>query len=260
MRDPALDIAQLSKRFAPTGGLLRWLTRGRGQRTPTVALDRIDLTVQSGEIVGVLGPNGSGKSTLLRCAAGLVVPDSGSVRVLGADPGRVGSTIRGRVGLVGRDDRSFDFRLTGRQNLEFFGRLQNAAGDALDARIREVIALTRLRDVADMPFRTYSTGMRQRLAVARAVLGYPALLLLDEASSGLDPGKRAALYAVLKHLADNTGVAVVLATHDLTEAQYLCSRLIVLDAGRIAAEGEYLAVEPVAEELFARDRADREVL
>lgn len=253
-----LEIRGLTKRFAGAGPLLRALSLGRARHRAVDALDGVDVDVARGEIVAVLGPNGSGKSTLLRCAAGLIVPSAGTVRVNGHDPAAIGTPLRGRIGLVARDDRSFDYRLTGTENLHFFGLLQGLRQNEIRARVTEVLGLVRLRDAASQPFRTYSTGMRQRLAVARALLGEPRLLLLDEASSGLDPGMRGVFHDVIERLAAETGVGVLLATHDLAEAQYLCSRVLLLDGGRLAGQGDYLAVEPMAEALFRRNRNEAE--
>lgn len=253
-----LDIQGLTKRFAGAGLLLRALSLGRARHRDIVALDGVDVRVERGEIVAVLGPNGSGKSTLLRCAAGLIVPTAGTVRVTGHDPAAIGTQLRGHIGLVARDDRSFDFRLTGIENLEFFSLLQGIGQSEIHARVSDALALVRLRDAGAQPFRTYSTGMRQRLAVARALLGEPKLLLLDEASSGLDPGMRGVFHDVIERLAAETGVGVLVATHDLAEAQYLCSRVLLLDGGRVAGQGDYLTVEPMAEALFRRNRNEAE--
>ncbi len=251
-----LSVQGLHKQYEPPGLLGRLLSFGRGRATAMHALAGVDLTVQRGEIVGLLGPNGSGKSTLLRCASGLLTPTSGTVRVDGQDPARVHTTLRGHIGLVVRDDRSFNHRLTGRQNLAFFAALQGVPRDRVEARCRHLLTSLHLTSVADRPFRFYSSGMKQRLSVARALLGEPSLLLMDEATAGLDPGKRSAFYDLLQKLIRERDIGVLYATHDLTEAQYLCTRVALLDEGRMVAEGDYLEVEPTAEALFRREATE----
>lgn len=250
MADALLAISDVRKRFEPTGTLTRLLSLGRTRGRAVDALRGVNLQVDAGEIVGLLGPNGSGKTTLIRCAAGLIRPDAGTVIALGANPAEDSHAVRGRIGLVLRDDRSFAWRLTGRDNLLFFARLQGIAPRHVDGRVRDVLEATSLDPVAEQPVRTWSTGMRQRLAVARALLGDPELLLMDEASSGLDPGRRDTFYSFLSTIVTERRIGVLYATHDLTEAQYLCDRVVLLDEGTVAAEGAYLDVEPSAEALF----------
>jgi len=253
---PLLMIDGVSKRYLGAGPIAWALSLGRAPRGDTLALDDVSMQVAPGEIVGLLGPNGSGKSTLLRCACGLLTPSRGTVRTLGEDPARIATTVRGRVGLVIRDDRSFNQRLTGLENLMFFAALQQIPRADVARRVREVMHELGLSAVAERPYRSYSSGMKQRLSVTRALLGQPELLLMDEATSGLDPGKRDAFYALLGRLIKERAMGVVYATHDLTEAQYLCDRVILLDEGRVVAQGEYLHVEPHAEALFRRERTE----
>lgn len=250
MADALLAITDVRKRFQPPGPLARLVSLGRARGHAVDALRGVSTHVNPGEIVGLLGPNGSGKTTLIRCAAGLIRPDTGSISALGADPAEDRNAIRGRIGLVLRDDRSFAWRLSGRDNLLFFARLQGLSAAVVHNRVREVLDATSLEPVAEQPVRTWSTGMRQRLAVARALLGDPELLLMDEASSGLDPGRRDTFYSFLSTIVADRRIGVLYATHDLTEAQYLCDRVVLLDQGTVAAEGAYLDVEPQAEALF----------
>lgn len=252
MAEALLHIQDVRKRFPAPGPLIRLLSLGRAHREDVDALRGVSLSLAPGEVVGLLGPNGSGKTTLVRVAAGLVRPDSGDVTALGHDPASGRDGIRGRIGLVLRDDRSFAWRLSGRENLLFFARLQGLDDATAIRRIARVLEDTSLEPVAERPVRTWSTGMRQRLAVARALLSEPRILLMDEASSGLDPGRRDTFYTFLTELVEREQIAVLYATHDLTEAQYLCDRVVLLDEGSIAAAGAWLDVEPVAEALFRR--------
>lgn len=252
-----LDIQHLGKVYAGAGWLTWALSLGRATRRTTQALDAVTLQVRAGEIVGLLGPNGSGKSSLLRCASGLLLPSTGTATVLGENPARITTRVRGRIGLVVRDDRSFNQRLSGRENLAFFAMLQQVPREQMADRIEQALVDLELQDVADRHFRYYSAGMKQRLSVARALLGDPAVLLMDEATSGLDPGKRGRFYSLLARLVQERGLGVLYATHDLTEAQYLCDRVLLLDGGRVVAQGAYLDVEPHAEALFRRETVER---
>ena len=253
-----LRVQDLEKRYAPAGFVSWASSLGRLRRTPVVALRGVSMDVRAGEIVGVLGPNGSGKSTLLRCVAGLLAPSAGRVEVLGRNPATLTTDVRGDIGIVVRDDRSFNQRLSGFDNLWFFARLQGLPRLDLEARIRNMLKRMALTEVGDRPYRYYSSGMKQRLSMARALLGHPRVLLMDEATSGLDPGKRDVFYAVLEELVRTDGLAVLYATHEMAEAQYLCERVVVLDRGIICASGRYLDVERTAEQLFIREQHETE--
>lgn len=248
-----LEFSGVHKRYDGDGPWARLLTLGRANRAPVEALRGVDLVVERGEIVGLLGPNGSGKTTLLRLACGLVRASAGSVRCLGEDPSAPSSAVRARIGLVAREDRSFNLRLGGRQNLEFYAALRQLSGAQRRERVAEVLRQAGLESVADRPVGSYSSGMRQRLSIARALLAEPDVLLLDEATAGLDPGRRDAFYALINALAANAKTGVLHATHDLTEAQYFCTRVALLDGGRVVASGDYLRVEPAAEAVFRRE-------
>lgn len=242
----------LGKTFPAAGAVERVLTLGRATRVGVTALHDVSLRVADGEIVGLLGPNGSGKTTLLRILAGLLAPDQGQVRVLGLDPCDERSDVRGRIGLVMRDDRAFHHRLTGRENLRLFARLQRIPRREREQTIERALVEAEIADRADRPYRTYSAGMRQRLGFARALVGDPAVLLLDEATSGLDPGLRASFAENLARRAA-AGIATVYATHDMAEARELCHRLVLLDQGRTVAAGSWDQVRAAAERVFGVD-------
>lgn len=241
--DIALDLDGLSHTYT------RRTLRGRRS---VDALRGVDLTVARGELVGLLGPNGSGKSTLLRCCAGLLRPTGGTARALGEDPSVPRSAIRGRIGWVVRDDRSFNLRLSGRQNLMLYALLEHVDGPA--QRIDDALAAARLLDVADRPYRFYSSGMKQRLCFARALLTDPPLLLMDEASSGLDPGLRDRFHAAVRERVD-AGAGVLFASHDLDEIEALCDRVALLVDGRIVRQGLWDDVADEARRVFA-ERAE----
>ncbi len=247
---PCLVLDDVVQVF-PGASRIPWLlSLGRLSRTDTTALHGVSLRVGAGEIVGMLGPNGAGKSTLMRAAAGLLAPTSGRVRVEGLDPSGIGGDARGKIGMVIRDDRSFSHRLTARQNLAFFAQLQGLSSEDLEENVARVLDSVALTSAADRPYRTFSSGMAQRLSIARALLRTPRLLLLDEATGGLDPGKKAVFYELVRALVDGEGLAVLYATHDLVEAEMFCDRLIVLDEGRMVADGTWSEVKDTAESVF----------
>jgi ABC-2 type transport system ATP-binding protein len=201
-----------------------------------LALDGITLDVTRGEIVALLGPNGSGKSTTLSVAAGILDPAEGTVVAGGirraADP----AGYAAQVGLVPQEPAVYD-ELTAEANLLFFGRLYGLSG--YDLRCRVAVALDRVGLTARGQERvcTYSGGMKQRVNLAAALLHDPPLLLLDEPTASLDPKSRDALFADLHRLRD-AGHAVLLTTHHLDEAETGCDRIVVLDKGRVAADGK----------------------
>ena len=215
---PAVQAVGVTKRFPVGGGYRQLLTFWR--RTFKTALRGVDLRVERGEVFGLLGPNGAGKTTLLKVLATLVLPNEGRALVHGYDVVRQGAQAKALVGYVVADERSFYWRLTGRQNLRFFGVLNNLPRRALEARIAELAGLLDLETALDTRVLAYSTGMRQRLAIARGLLADPAVLLLDEPTRSLDPVMAARLRGFLREeLAQRRGKTVLVATHSLEEVQ-----------------------------------------
>ena len=230
-----IHVVDLVKDFhspASWGQILRG--RWRGEVVP--ALCGVSLDVGAGEIVGICGPNGAGKSTLLRILAGLVLPTRGTVTVCGLDA-RLGNVAqRQQVSYVVGDERSFSWRLSGRQNLEFFAALHGPDRVASRARVQLLIELVGMAGCADRPFREYSTGMRQRFVVARGLLSDPRVLLLDEPTRGLDPAASASLRAILRDaVVQAPGRTVHCATHDLGLVKAFCDRVVIIDQGRVTA-------------------------
>jgi heme exporter protein A len=208
----------------------------------TPVLGHVDLTVAAGELVVLVGPNGAGKTTLLRVLAGLLRPSGGELALFGVDVRRGADAVRGRLGYVGHETGCYP-DLTGAENLAFYAALF-ALRDAR-TRIEELLAWAGLEAAAQRPVRTYSRGMQQRLALARALLHRPALLLLDEPFTGLDPEAAEHLAARLAALRAE-GCALVLATHDLDRTAPLATRTTVLHHGRIVWEGTGAAAEIAA--------------
>jgi ABC-2 type transport system ATP-binding protein len=226
----AILTEALTKIFRrPTGPLRR-------PGTPVPAVQSLDLALPQGALLGILGPNGAGKTTLLKLLATLLLPTSGRLIVGGVDALRDPRRARARVGLVTGDERSFYWRLTGRQNLAFFGALYAIEPRRARHRAGELAAALGIAEVLDAPVDTYSSGMRQRLALARGLLHDPALLLLDEPTRSLDPEAAASLRQMIARLARQGGHTVVLVTHAPEEARALCTHVGTMREGRLELE------------------------
>jgi len=198
------------------------------------AVDGIDLVVEPGEIFGLLGPNGAGKTTTMKMLATLLIPTSGTIRVLGIDPLDRPREVRARLGAMLSGERSLYWKLTGRENLEYFAALYHVPPGETKTRIANVLAAVKLADRADDYVERYSTGMRQRLALARALLPNPPLVVLDEPTVGLDPQASRDLRDRVRELKAQ-GRTVLLTTHYMEEADQLCDRIAIIDHGRIVA-------------------------
>ena len=212
-------------------------TRGITKRFgPVTALTGVDLDVAPGEIVTLLGPNGAGKSTLMRILATLVLPDTGTAWIHDSDVVTQASAARQSLGLALADDRSWYWRLTGRQNLAFFAALHALPRRMIPVRINDVLADVGLTDAADRRFDQYSTGMRARLTLARALLPSPPVLLLDEPTRSLDPVAAAGFRRQVSRLVAERRLAVLFATHDLHEASTIANRILILASGRVVQD------------------------
>ncbi len=203
------------------------------------ALVDIELQITEGERLALLGPNGAGKTSFLKLIGGLTLPTCGRILFRGLDVTTHHAELRRAVGLVMNEERSFYWRLTGRQNLEFFGTLDNMRGESLLQRIAEVSELVGIKPHLDKAVGSYSSGMRQRLAVARGLLSDPAVLLLDEPTRTLDPiGAAEQLDFMEKRLNNDLNKTLLIATHRLEEVARLCTRLVIFKAGRLVAEAK----------------------
>lgn len=234
---PAVRVEGVTKRF-PRRRPLSEIVRAPFARPKQDVLRGVSLEVREGEFFGLLGPNGAGKTTLFKILATLVLADAGEVRVDGIDPGRDPDGVKARLTPVIADERSLYWRLTGRENLRLYAALYGLRGTERDDAVARMLAAVELEEAADRMAGTYSSGMKQRLLIARALLSRPKVLLLDEPTRSLDPvGARAFRRFLRSELVDRQGCTVLLATHDADEAFELCDRLAVLDRGRVVAQG-----------------------
>jgi ABC-2 type transport system ATP-binding protein len=232
---PAVETRDLVKTFE-RGRRTIWqrVRREPDKRDRFRAVDGIDLVVEPGEIFGLLGPNGAGKTTTMKMLATLLIPTSGTIRVLGIDPLDRPRDVRARLGAMLSGERSLYWKLTARENLEYFAALYHVPPGETKARIANVLAAVKLADRADDYVERYSTGMRQRLALARALLPDPPLVVLDEPTVGLDPQASRDLRDRVRELKAQ-GRTVLLTTHYMEEADQLCDRVAIIDHGRIVA-------------------------
>ena len=225
----------------------RALTKTYGDFT---AVDAVDLDVERGESFGILGPNGAGKSTTMKMLGATLQRTAGDLLILGRDPATEGPTIRAHLGVVPQQD-NLDSELTVSENLYTYGRYFGLPKSYLVPRIDELLAFAQLEEKRAAKVDALSGGMKRRLTIARGLVNEPSILLLDEPTTGLDPQARHVLWDRLFRLKE-TGVTLVITTHYMDEAEQLCERLVVMDGGRIVAEGAPAAL--------IRDHSTREVV
>jgi len=223
--DCAIEARQLVKTYAV-----------RGTKHGIRALDGLDLTVPRGMIFGLLGPNGAGKTTAVKILTSLARPDTGSARVEGIDVLARPGQVRHVIGVVAQRSGA-DPTATGRENLILQGRLYGMRGGSVRARADELLAHFDLTEAAGRLVKTYSGGMQRRLDVALGLMHRPAVLFLDEPTTGLDPESRAAMWQEIARLASRDGLTVLLTTHYLEEADRLAGRLAIVDRGRVVTTG-----------------------
>ena len=223
--DRAIEARQLVKTYAV-----------RGEKHGIRALDGLDISVPRGMIYGLLGPNGAGKSTTVKILTSLARPDSGEARVEGVDVLARPGQVRHMIGVVAQRSGA-DPTATGRENLILQGRLYGLRGATVRARADELLAHFGLTEAAGRLVRTYSGGMQRRLDVALGLMHRPAVLFLDEPTTGLDPESRTAMWQEIARLAGGEGMTVLLTTHYLEEADRLASRLAIVDRGRVVTSG-----------------------
>ncbi|MBU1227974.1 MAG: ABC transporter ATP-binding protein [Actinobacteria bacterium] len=200
-----------------------------------VAVDGIDFEVRPGEVFGFLGPNGAGKSSTMRMIGSVSPVTGGTLRVLGLDPATDGPEIRSRLGVVPQED-NLDHELTVNDNLVIYGRYFGMPRKVIDERVAELLKFAQLEERKGSTVEPLSGGMKRRLTIARGLINQPELLLLDEPTTGLDPQARHLLWDRLYRLKQE-GVTQIITTHYMDEAEQLCDRLVIMDGGKIVAEG-----------------------
>lgn len=240
MEIPALETYNLTKIFRKTNRSSR--KHGLGKllpkpKTPVRVIDSVNLTIEKGEVFGVLGPNGSGKSTLIRIVATLLLPDGGWARVYGHDVVKDQDAVRWLISRVSAD-AAFFRRMSAMENLMHTAMLYNIPVKDAKKRVEEMLGRLDMRkDKLNEPIADLSRGMQQKVAIVRAFLTKPALLLLDEPTTGLDPKSKREVQKFIKELRADGEATVLLTTHDMEEAEILCDRIAILNKGKISALG-----------------------
>ena len=233
----------------------RGLTKKFGDFT---AVDGIDFDVAKGESFGLLGPNGAGKSTTMRIIAATSRRTSGTISILGRDPEEHGPQVRAHLGVVPQQD-NLDTELTVTENLYIYGRYFGLSKKFVNKKVEELLAFAQLEEKKNVKVEALSGGMKRRLTIARALVSEPDILMLDEPTTGLDPQARHILWDRLFRLKED-GVTLIITTHFMDEAEQLCDRLVVMDKGKIMAEGspaeliKQYATREVLEVRFGSDR------
>jgi ABC-2 type transport system ATP-binding protein len=208
--------------------------KGKKGKPDVVALDDVSLEIPQGEIHGLLGPNGAGKTTLVKILSTVLLPTSGRARVLGHDVVDETKAVRPLIGIVFGGERGLYWRLTGRQNLEYWGALYKLSARETKERTQRLIERVGLTERADERVETYSRGMKQRLHLARGLIGDAKILFLDEPTTGMDPLAGREFRALIAELKDE-GRTILLATHDMVEAETVCDRVTLIDRGKLIA-------------------------
>jgi len=210
---------------------IRGLTKEFGELK---AVDSIDLSIKEGEIFGLLGPNGAGKTTTLSMLSTILNPTKGKASVCGHDIVKDRNSVRHCIGIVFQDP-SLDDDLTARENLYFHGRLYGMTEEGIGAKSQEVLALVELMDRANSLVKTFSGGMKRRLEIARGLMHHPKVLFLDEPTLGLDPQTRRHLWEYISKINEKEKMTIILTTHYMDEADFLCDRIGIIDKGKIIA-------------------------
>jgi len=243
-----LEFNNVSKHFRPPLLYYNLFTLNL-QRPLTKALINISFHLEEGKILGILGENGAGKTTLLKIISTLILPDKGSVRVGNFQADKDDDKIKSIIGLVTCEERSFYERLTGKQNLEFFASLYGLNSKQTKTRINHLFRLFKI-DYSDRLFNTYSTGMKRKFSLARALLHNPCIILFDEPTKSLDYNSAQELKALIKNL-KNEGKTIILTTHNIERAENLCDLFMILHKGRIYGFGTFKDLKEKTQSLSA---------
>lgn len=236
---PMIEIVNVSMRFPVPRRYKEYVLQPFRKPGYVLALDNVNLRFEDGDKVAFLGPNGAGKTTLLKLIGGLLYPSAGYIALNGLRTDRANLEARREVGYILNEERSFYWRLTGSQNLEFFGALENLPAALLRTRIISLTKLVGLEKAIHLPVSGYSSGMKQRLAIARGLLGDPRVLIMDEPTRTLDPlATEDIRNLVYEKIHVSKSRILLIATHSLDEARQLCNKVCVINQGRILTYGD----------------------
>ncbi|HEX4277628.1 MAG TPA: ABC transporter ATP-binding protein [Bryobacteraceae bacterium] len=236
VRPSTISVRDVSMQFPVAKRYRELILQPFRSRRMHTALTGANLEVEKGDRIAIMGPNGAGKTTLLKLIGGLLLPSVGDIVVNGYSTVQHNTAARKSVGFVLNEERSFFWRLSAVQNLEFFGALDNLHGKDLQDRLRDLLHLVGLEKAADKPIATYSSGMKQRLALARGLIADPEVLILDEPTRALDPVACDELVdLILSRIHTDSGKTLLIATHRPEEALRLCNKVLVIDSGRLRA-------------------------
>jgi ABC-2 type transport system ATP-binding protein len=239
----SIQTKNLTKRFSKKKhrGLFGFLQREKTKKSETknndvtTALNKVNIKILPKELFGLLGPNGSGKTTMIKCLSTILIPDEGTAIVNGFDIHKETNKVRASLGMVVGGERTLYWKLTARDNLTYFSSLYKMPKKLAKKRIEELLETFKLSNRADERLEDYSTGMRQKVAIARALLHDPPILLLDEPTLGLDPNFSRQIRKKIKELVDKKGKTILLTTHYMDEADQLCDRVAFINDGNIVA-------------------------
>lgn len=233
-----IEVKNVTKRFILRKGFIESICHPFRRNKVVLALDSVNLNIEKGEIFALLGPNGAGKTTLIKILSTLILPDEGSVKISGYDLKTQEELAKAKIGLVIGEERSLYWRLTGRQNLEFFGTMYNLTKKQIKERIDNINHILEIDDL-DKPFENYSTGMKHRVALARCLISEPEVIFMDEPTKSLDPSSANKLRIFIKEtLVKKLGKTIFFATHQTDEANELADRVAIISNGRIKTCGK----------------------
>lgn len=233
MTSTVVEAQDLKKHFVLDRSLPEQVFAPFAVKRRVCALKGVSFSVESGKILGIVGPNGAGKTTLLRILADLLEPDGGWVALCGQKLTKKKYYLRSKIGYVSSDERSFFWRLTGKQNLEFFARLYGIPRMETPKRIREMLDMFALWEKANQLFRDYSAGIRKKFALVRALIHQPKILLLDEVTNSLDPPSAQSVKSLVReYVSGRNGCGGVWSTHRLEEIDEICDKVLVINKGR----------------------------
>lgn len=246
--DDVISCREVTKQY-PVQLSTRAILSLRFKRMQKCVLDGVTFAVAPGEIFGIVGPNGAGKTTILKILSHLTTSTRGSASICGYDIERQWNEAVRYIGYCISEERSFFWRLTGRQNLLFFADLLEVPGRIARARIGELFEMLELAEAADERFMNYSSGMKQKMAIARSLLADPQVLLMDEPTRGLDPRAASRLRSFIGGYISSNGRAAIVTTNQIADIEYLCKKIVILDHGDIIARGTVPEIISLAREI-----------